>query len=238
KSKKNVVDPAAIIESYGADTARLYMLSDSPPDRDLEWTVSGIDATWRYVNRLWRLFVTPPGALAPGDAPRPAALGDIAMAALRDIHRTIADVGNDLDRFHFNKAVARIRELTNGLGDLKGDADDIAWVRRTGLDTTARLIGPIMPHLAEELWQQLGHETPLVDTPWPDFDPALIAEESVTMAVQVNGKLRGTVELAPDATREAAETAALALDAIQKLLDGNAPRKVIVVPKKVINVVV
>jgi len=237
KSKKNVVDPAAIIESYGADTARLYMLSDSPPDRDLEWTVSGIDATWRYVNRLWRLFVMPAEPLAPPDAAQPDALGDAATAILRDIHRTIADVSGDLDRFHFNKAVARIRELTNGLGDLKGDADDIAWVRRAGLDVTARLIGPIMPHLAEELWQKLGHETPLVDTPWPDFDPALIAEESVTMAVQVNGKLRGTVELPPDAPREQAETAALALDSVQRLLDGNAPRKVIVVPSKVINVV-
>ncbi len=237
KSKKNVVDPEAIIESYGADTARLYMLSDSPPDRDLEWTVSGIDATWRYVNRLWRLFVTPPGAVAPRDAAQPADLGGAASSALRDIHRTIADVSSDLDRFHFNKAVARIRELTNGLGDLKGDADDIAWVRRVGLDTAARLIGPIMPHLAEELWQHLGHETPLVDTPWPEFDPALIAEETVTMAVQVNGKLRGTVELAPDTPSEAAEQAALALEAVQNLLDGKPPRKVIVVPKKVINVV-
>ena len=238
KSKKNVVDPAAIIDTYGADTARIYMLSDSPPDRDLEWTEAGIEGAWRYVNRLWRLFTDAETPLAPQGSPPPNAMGDQADKAWRAVHKTIAEVSGDLDRFHFNRAVARIRELTNLLGDVQGDADDIAWVRRAGLETAAQLIAPIMPHLAEELWHRLGHETLLAETPWPVHDPALLAEESVTVAVQVNGKLRGTLDLPRDADREQAETEALALENVRRAIDGKAPRKVIVVPNKIINVVI
>jgi len=238
KSKKNVVDPEVIVGSYGADTARIYMMSDSPPDRDLEWTEAGIEGAWRYVNRLWRMFTEPAGAVAPAATPMPPTLGDAADKTLRAIHRTIADVGNDLDRFHFNRAVARIRELTNLLDELAGDNADVAWVRRFGLETLAQLVDPVMPHLAEELWQRLGHTTPLVDTPWPGYDEAMLVEESITIAVQVNGKLRGTVMLPPDAAKEKAEAEALALENVQRAMDGKPVRKVIVVPNKVINVVV
>jgi len=238
KSKKNVVDPEVIVGAYGADTARIYMMSDSPPDRDLEWTEAGIEGAWRYVNRLWRMFTEPAAAIAPLAAPMPAALGAAAGKTLRSIHRTIADVGNDLDRFHFNRAVARIRELTNQLDELAGDEADVAWVRRFGLETLAQLIDPVMPHLAEELWQHLGHTTPLVDSPWPDYDDSMLVEESITIAVQVNGKLRGTVMLPPDTAKEKAEAEALALENVQRAMDGKPVRKVIVVPNKVINVVV
>ncbi|MCG8544079.1 MAG: class I tRNA ligase family protein, partial [Alphaproteobacteria bacterium] len=237
KSRKNVVDPELIIDAYGADTARIYMLSDSPPDRDLEWTEAGIEGAWRYVNRLWRMFTEPAAALAPKDAPMPKTLGAEADGAWRAINRAIADVGGDLERFHFNRAVGRIRELTNLLDDLDGEGDDIAWARRRGFETVAQLIAPVMPHLAEELWQNLGHESLLVDTPWPSHDPGMLAEESVTMAVQVNGKKRGTIELPRDTERAHAETQALALDNVQRAMGGRAPRKVIVVPNKVINVV-
>jgi leucyl-tRNA synthetase len=237
KSKKNVVDPAAIIDTFGADTARIYMLSDSPPDRDLEWTEAGIEGAWRYVNRLWRLFTDADAPLAGADAPMPQPLGKEADVAWRSIHRTIAEVSGDLDRFHFNRAVARIRELTNLLGDLKGSSDDVAWVRRQGLQTTAQLIGPMMPHLAEELWQALGHQELLVDTAWPVHDPAMLAEESVTIAVQVNGKLRATLDMPRDTAREEVEIEALALENVQRATDGKPPRKVIVVPNKVVNVV-
>jgi len=237
KSKKNVVDPAAIIDTFGADTARIYMLSDSPPDRDLEWTEAGIEGAWRYVNRLWRLFTDADAPLADKDAPKPESLGQEADAAWKSIHRTIAEVGGDLDRFHFNRAVARIRELTNLLGDLKGTSDDVAWVRRQGLQTAAQLIGPMMPHLAEELWQALGHEGLLVDTPWPAHDPAMLAEESVTIAVQVNGKLRATLDMPRDTAREEVEVEALAHENVLRATDGKTPRKVIVVPNKIVNVV-
>jgi leucyl-tRNA synthetase len=237
KSKKNVVGLDGIVEEYGADTARLYLLSDSPPERDLEWTDEGIEGIWRYVNRLWRMIAEPALALPPPGAPIPDALGPAARAARHAIHRTIAAVGDDLDKFRFNRGIARIRELTNLLEALDDKEAGKGAVLREGFETAVRLFGPMMPHLAEELWQRLGHATLLADEPWPKADPALTVEESVTVAVQVNGKLRGTVILPRDAEAAAAEAAALALPAVQRLLEGHAPRKIIIVPNRIINVV-
>ena len=235
KSKHNVVDPEAILDSYGADTARLFMLSDSPPDQGLDWNDAGIDGAWRYVNRLWRMVDEPKVVLpAAGDA-APAAFSKVADDVHRRIHKTIAAVSEDLDRFHFNKAVARIRELTNSLDEL---GSDDGWMLRFGLETVVRLVGPMMPHLAEELWQKLGHDTMLVDTPWPEYDPSLLVDETVTVAVQVNGKLRGTIEFAKDGDRAAIETAALAVPNVVSAIEGKSVRKVIVVPNRIVNVVV
>ncbi len=236
KSRNNVVDPQAIIDAYGADTARLFMLSDSPPDRDLDWTDAGIDGAWRYVNRLWRMVAEPKVALVPVGSPKPGNLSPAAEKGHRAIHKTVAAVSADLDRFHFNKAVARVRELTNLLEDLDGARD--GWVLREGLETVARLIGPMMPHLAEDLWQRLGHATLVAETPWPEVDDSLLEEDSVTVAVQVNGKLRGTVNLPKDSDRETAKSAALDLDNVAKAVGGRPVRKVIVVPNRIINVVV
>ena len=236
KSRNNVVDPQAIIDAYGADTARLFMLSDSPPDRDLDWTDAGIDGAWRYVSRLWRMVAEPKVGLVPVGSPMPGDLSPAAGTAHRAIHKTIANVSADLDKFHFNKAVARVRELTNLLEDLDGAGD--GWVLREGLETVARLIGPMMPHLAEELWQRLGHETLVAETPWPEVDDSLLEEDTVTVAVQVNGKLRGTVRLPKDSDRESATSAALDLDNVVKAVGGRPVRKVIVVPNRIINVVV
>lgn len=238
KAKRNVVDPEAIIDSYGADTARLFMLSDSPPERDLEWTEAGVDGAWRYVNRLWRMVAAPNGAMAKPDAPQPADISAEALAAWRFIHKTIHNVTGDLDAFRFNRAVARVRELSNLLETLKGDAADIAWVRRRGLETVLQLISPMMPHLAEEAWRHLGHDTILADTPWPIADPGLLVEDSIVIAVQVNGKLRGTVEMPRDADRAALESQALDLEGVRRAMDGQPPRKVIVIPNKIVNVVV
>ena len=237
KSKRNVVDPEQIIEAYGADTARLFMLSDTPPERDLEWTDAGIEGAWRYVSRLWRMVTEPAGEIAAPGAEMPK-LGPAAEDAWNLVHKTIAGVTDDLNKFRFNRAVARIRELTNLLGDIEGDADDLAWTRRAGLETAVQLIGPMMPHLAEELWQQLGHETPLAETAWPVADSSRLVDDAVTIAVQVNGKLRGTVDMPRDTDRETAESLALALDGVRRAMDGRPPRKVIVVPNKIVNVVV
>ena len=158
KSRKNVVDPEAIIATYGADTARLFMLSDSPAARDLEWTDAGIEGAWRYTNRLWRMIAEPEFPLAAVTEYAPDAFDDAAEEVLRKIHRTIADVSADFDAFRFNRAVARVRELTNALANLDGDSADRAWTRRFGFETTAQLIAPVMPHLAEELWSILGHK--------------------------------------------------------------------------------
>ncbi len=237
KSKKNVVDPAWIIDTYGADTARLFMLSDSPPERDLDWTEAGIDGAFRYVNRLWRMVVAPQMPLPPVGSPAPAAFAPAVDKLRRQTHKTIALVGEDLERFHFNKAVARLRELTNSLAELKAGEEGAAWALREGLDALVILINPMLPHLAEELWAELGHTALLVETPWPVAETALLAEDSVTVAVQINGKLRGTLELPKDAPQDQAQAAALALPAVAAALDGKAPRKVIVVPNRIVNVV-
>ena len=238
KSQKNVVDPESIIDAYGADTARLFMLSDSPPERDLDWTDSGIEGAWRYANRLWRLINQPEKEFSKINAEKPEAISGAALATEKAIHITIASVSSDLDKFHFNKAVARIRELTNTLDALEPQQDGAAWVRRHGLEVAICLIGPMMPHLAEDLWHSLGHETLLADTAWPVADPNLLVENSVTIAVQVNGKLRGTLELAKDSDQKSTEEAALSLHNVASAIGDKPIRKVIIVPNRIVNVVI
>jgi leucyl-tRNA synthetase len=237
KSKKNVVDLDDIVDTYGADTARLYLLSDSPPERDLEWTAAGIDGTWRYVNRLWRLVSEPDVALPPPGNAMPDDLPPDLVALRRLTHKTIAAVTDDLDRFRFNRAVARSRELTNALEDISPTTPGAGAVMREGIETATQLLGPMMPHLAEEMWQSLGHEGLIVDAPWPQADPELVRDEQVTVAVQVNGKLRGTIDLPRDAAASAAEEAALALPQVIRVLEGRAPKKIVVVPNRIVSVV-
>ena len=241
KSKRNVVDPEAIIESYGADTARLFMLSDSPPERDLEWTDAGVEGAWRYINRVHRMSEIEGLTLPPMGTPAPAELADAALDLRRQVHKTIQGVSDDIERFRFNRAVARIRELTNAMGDF-AEAGEFSgggdWVYREAIESVARLLCPMTPHLAEELWARLGHDTLLAEAAWPEWDPALIVDDAVTVAVQVNGKLRGTVDLARGIAQDEAESAALALDAVARAIEGKDIRKVIVVPDRIINVVV
>ncbi|NFV78524.1 leucine--tRNA ligase [Magnetospirillum aberrantis] len=237
KSKRNVVDPAYIIDTYGADTARLFMLSDSPPERDLEWTEAGVDGAWRYVNRLWRLVGTVIESLPPAGSTMPE-LGAEALKLRRQTHKTIAGLSDDLERFAFNKAVARLRELTNALGEVKPTTPDLAWSLREGLEAALLMAAPMMPHLAEELWAELGHAEAVTATPWPKADPALLVEDSVTVAVQVNGKLRATIELPKDADPKLAEETALAQAPVIAAMSGKTPRKVVVVPNRIVNVVV
>jgi len=238
KSRRNVVDPAEILELYGADSGRLFMMSDSPPERDLEWTESGIDGSWRYVNRIWRLIAAPDGAVAMAGAAQPDAFGEACVAMTRMIHRAIFAVTADLELFRFNRAVAHVRELTNALEAFGSQEAGHDWVRRFGFDTTVKLIGPMMPHIAEELWQRLGHEKLLAESDWPVADKAFLIDETVTIAVQVKGKLRGTIEMPRDAENAVVEQAALALEPVRRAMGGAAPRRVIVVTNKIVNVVV
>tara|TARA_B100000315_G_scaffold255950_1_gene300651 strand:- start:3055 stop:5619 length:2565 start_codon:yes stop_codon:yes gene_type:complete len=238
KSKKNVVDPEIIISEYGADTARLFMLSDSPPDRDLDWTEAGIEGAWRYINRLWRMVSEaniPIGELA---APMPDSIAEDVEKVRRSIHQTVHAVSADLDKFHFNKAVARIRELTNALDSLNSDSSGASWVYRDGIETVVKLIGPIVPHIAEEMWQSLGHKNYVIETAWPGYDETLLVDDTVTVGVQVNGKIRGTVELPQDCDQSTAEAMGLDLDTVVKAIDGKEVRKVIYVPNRILNVVV
>jgi len=238
KSKKNVVGLDAIVDTYGADTARFYLLSDSPPERDLEWTETGIEGIWRYVNRLWRMVSELSVPLPPPGSAVPATLSPPVAAIRRATHKTIAAVTDDLDKFRFNRAVARIRELTNALDELPAAEPGAPEVLREGLETLARLLGPMMPHLAEEMWQELGGNGLLADQPWPLFDSDLTRDEQVTLAVQVNGKLRATLDVPRDTAPDAIENAALALPQVSRWLDGHSPRKVIVVPNRIVNIVV
>ncbi len=241
KSKKNVVDPQTIIDAYGADTVRLFIVSDSPPERDLDWTDSGIDGAWRYLGRLWRLIEDSQATLPAPGAPMPAELGSDTGAAFelrRTVNKAIRDITDDIERLHFNRMVAHLRELSNAIADLKGDDPATRWARREALETLVRLAAPTIPHICEEMWVLLGHDDMLVGVPWPEADARLVADDTVTIAVQVNGKLRGKLELPLDASREAAEAAALDLDGVKTAMDGKVARKVIVVPNRIVNVVV
>jgi len=238
KSRRNVVDPELILDTYGADAGRLFMMSDSPPERDLEWTEAGIEGAWRYLNRLWRLIADPDVPIGASDAPLPEKTDAAGTAVLRAVHQTIAAVTEGLERFRFNRAVAHVRELTNLLGDYHDAGPEHDGIRRFAFETAVQLIGPMMPHIAEEFWQMLGHSNLLADAPWPKADPAYLIDETVTIAVQIKGKLRGTIEMPRDADTAAVEDAALALDAVQRVTEGNPPQRVIVVPNKIVNVVV
>ncbi len=238
KSRRNVVDPELILDTYGADAGRLFMMSDSPPERDLEWTEAGIEGAWRYINRLWRLLADPAAPIGNADASLHKEAGAEGDAVLRAVHQTVAAVTEDLERFRFNRAVAHVRELTNLLGDYSDAGPAHDGIRRLAFETAVQLIGPMMPHIAEEFWQMLGHSELLADAPWPKADPAYLVDETVTIAVQIKGKLRGTIEMPRDADKTAVEDAALALDAVRRVTEGNPPQRVIVVPNKIVNVVV
>jgi len=248
KSIKNTVDPEAIIEAYGADTARWFMLSDSPPDREMEWTDAGIGGAFRFVNKLWRLVDEAADNLPTVTdfdraLPDAAALGIAGLTLRRSAHKTVATATEDIERFRFNRAVARIYELANSLTNFQANNDGERWALREAFELLTRLVAPMMPHLAEEMWRRLGRGSSgeaglLVDLPWPEADPELLIDAKVTLGVQVNGKLRATIDLPRDAEDAQAEHLALAHPGVQRFLDGKAPRRVVVVRNRIVNVVV
>jgi leucyl-tRNA synthetase len=232
KSKRNVVDPEEIIDSYGADTARLFMLSDSPPERDLEWSDTGVKGAWRYLGSVWRMVVEFEGGSADICKKQIDADGE---SLLQDIHQTIEGVTGDLEKFHFNRAVARIRQLTNALNENTNNINTA--IRRQGVEIILRLLAPMTPHICAELWGRLGNKTSLFDIEWPTADQKYIQKDTITLPVQVNGKKRATIELPREHDKSAAEAAALSNEAVQRSIAGKSVRKVIVVPGKIINVV-
>ncbi|RVV96665.1 leucine--tRNA ligase [Mesobaculum littorinae] len=227
KSKRNVVDPVAIIDHYGADTARWFVLSDSPPERDVEWTASGAEAAHRHLSRVWRLASEVDETAVEGD---PEADQDL----LRALHRTIHDVTMGIESFGFNSAVARLYAFTNQLS--KSEAGRGA--KREAMQTLAQLMAPMTPHLAEEIWQMLGGKGLVAREEWPEADPALLVEDSVTMPIQINGKRRSEITVPADMGRAEIEKLVLDTDTVQKALNGGSPKKLIVVPGRIVNVVV
>ncbi len=222
KSKKNTVDPEPIVDQYGADAVRWFVLSDSPPERDLPWSESGIEGAWRFVQRLWRLIEADGAAKAEGD--------DIALRKL--CHRTTVGIESDINGLQFNKAVARLYSLCSAIEKAPQSAD-----REQAIRTLLLLVSPMVPHVAEEAWATAGNDGLIADAAWPEVDPALLVDDEVTIAVQVNGKLRDTLVFPKGAPKDEVEAAALASDKIVRLLEGKPPRKVIVVPDRLVNIV-
>lgn len=240
KSKKNTVSPEDIIESFGADTARWFMLSDSPPERDVEWTDDGATGAHRFVQRVWRL-VCETAEHVRGVTPKAATDGPV-LAASKAAHKALKAVGEDIEKLAFNRAIARVHQLVNDLQEplsaLDAGADEATRAAaREAVDILIHLVAPFMPHLAEECWAQIGGEGMVAASAWPEFDPALVVDNEIVLPVQINGKKRGDLTIARDADQSAVEDAALKLDFVQKALNGSQPRKVIVVPQRIVNIV-
>ncbi|MGA2893429.1 MAG: leucine--tRNA ligase [Xanthobacteraceae bacterium] len=246
KSKRNTVDPDEIIGGYGADVARWFMLSDSPPDRDVEWTERGVQGAWRFSQRLWRLVGEGAEIAKSAPAERPAEFGPAALSLRKATHRALAAVTADIEKLHFNVCVAQIYEFANALNEFIGNIDteegavaaDQRWAMREAVKVLVQLFHPMMPHLAEECWAALGHNGLVAQAAWPQVEPALLVESTVTLPVQINGKKRADVTVARDASNAEIEAAVLALDAVKQALAGKPPRKVIIVPQRIVNVVV
>ena len=238
KSKKNVIDPQDILDTYGADAARLFILSDSPPERDLEWTESGIEGAWRYVNRLHKLVTDILADLPAAGTDTPSDFSDAALDLRREAHKAVIDVAKHIDDFHMNKAVAILRGLSNNIQSFKPSSDADKWALREVIEIFVRCINPMAPHLAEELWSLLGHDTLLTHTPWPEADESLMKQDTISIGVQVNGKVRATITLPSDADKDTTEQIALSDPGVMKFTDGKDIKKVIVVPGRIVNVVV
>ena len=266
KSKRNTVDPDEIIAGYGADVARWFMLSDSPPDRDVNWTEKGVQGAWRFVQRLWRLIGEAAEIAEGAPDERPSRFSPQATALRKAAHTALARVTDDIEKLHFNVCIAYIYEFTNALNGIIGElgaqegqegepkkgarggsdgpsrsdsacAPDLRWAMREAANILVRLFHPMMPHLAEECWAMLGHDTLVAQAPWPQVERALLVEETVTLPVQINGKKRADVTVARSAGNVDIENAVLALDAVKRALEGRSPKKVIIVPQRIVNVV-
>jgi leucyl-tRNA synthetase len=248
KSKKNTVDPDDIIKEYGADVARWFMLSDSPPERDVEWTERGVQGAWRFMQRLWRLVGESAEIAQSAPADRPSQFTPAATTLRKATHYALSRVTDDIEKLHFNVCVAHIYEFANRISTIIGEIEDpegavpalgpdFHWAMREAVNVLVQLFHPMMPHLAEECWAALGHDTLVAEASWPQVERDLLIENTLTLPVQINGKKRADVTVARDAGAGEIEAAVLALEAVQKVLDGKVPKKVIVVPQRIVNVV-
>jgi leucyl-tRNA synthetase len=251
KSKKNTIDPDIFTSEYGADTARWFMLSDSPPERDVLWSEEGVQGAWRFMHRVWRMvddaadrMTRVPGApdMVKSSAEIEAAVNQAGQDLRKAAHMAVHTVAKDIENLRFNRAIAQIYDFTNKLGAALASPNKITTgkesaVLREACEFLAKIIAPFMPHLAEECWARLGHNTLLANEPWPEADPVLLIDDTVTIAVQVNGKRRDELTVARNAAKEEIEAAALGLASVVRALEGRTVKKVIVVPQRIVNVV-
>ncbi len=238
KSKNNGIDPQTMVDKYGADTVRLFSMFAAPPEQSLEWSEAGVEGMARFLKRLWREMTA--HAAHPDHPQVDPSLLDAGQKALRrQLHETIQKVGDDFGRRHaFNTAIAALMELLNALNRFGDQSDQGRAVRHEALQTMVLLLNPVVPHISHALWQVLGHpETVLEDQPWPQADPSAMVRDTLTLAVQINGKLRATIEVAAGASKDDAQALALAQPQVAHFLEGLSVRKVIVVPGKIVNIV-
>jgi leucyl-tRNA synthetase len=244
KSKRNTVDPDDIISTYGADTARWFMLSDSPPERDVIWTEAGVQGAYKQTQRLWRLVCEIERVVGSERPPAPASFGETATRIRRIAHGALAKIEDDIERLRFNVCIATIYEFANALTAAIGEIDkmpvpdDVRAAFAEAGDILIQVFAPMMPHLAEECWETLGHKTFVSQSTWPVADRSLIVSAEATYVAQVNGKKRGELTIGREADAKEVERAALALDAVRRAMDNKPVRKVIIVPNRIVNVVV
>jgi len=237
KSKNNGVDPQSMIEAYGADTCRLFMMFASPPDMSLEWSDSGVEGASRFLRRVWRLAQGHVSQGLPGKLDT-AALSDEQKVIRRAIHAAIKQASTDIGQYHkFNTAIAQVMTVMNVLEKAPQATEQDRALLQEGLEAVTLLLAPITPHISHELWQQLGHAGSVIDAAWPSVDEQALVQDTITLVVQVNGKLRGQVEMPAAASREEVEAAARSNENVLRFIDGLTIRKVIVVPGKLVNIV-
>jgi leucyl-tRNA synthetase len=241
KSKKNVVDPEYLIEKYGADTARMFCLFASPPEKDLDWSDQGVDGSARFLNRVWRLFYEQHPHLQNVKSLSFGTVLEGDQKSLRQkTHKTIKKVTEDIERFHFNTAISAIMELVNEIyvSEIKDRTDEMS--RRVvceAIETVVVLLSPFVPHFAEELWEALGNRASIIKTQWPDYDPEAVLEDEILIVIQVNGRLRDRMTLPTSYGEEEVKAWALKSERIRKLVEGKEIKRVILVPKKLVNIV-
>jgi leucyl-tRNA synthetase len=238
KSKNNGVDPSTLVTTYGADTVRLFSMFAAPPEQSMEWSEAGVEGAWRFLKRLWQQVQDHvcAGEVAPLETD---SLSDEALEVRRRVHETIAKTGDDYGRRHtFNTAIAAIMECSNHLARFEPANAVERAVAREGWESLVRLIAPVTPHIAQSLWESLGHDDDILEAGWPVLDENARRQQRVTVVVQVNGKVRGRIEVPPATDREALQAAALAEENVARFVDGKPVRKVIVVPDKLVNIVV
>ena len=241
KSKKNVVDPERLIEKYGADTARMFCLFASPPEKDLDWSDQGVEGSARFLNRVWRLFYEQyPHLQNVKPLPFGTVLEGDQKSLRQKTHKTIKKVTEDIERFHFNTAISAVMELVNEIyvSEVKDRTDEISRrVAREAIETVVVLLSPFVPHFAEELWEVLGNRESIIKTRWPDYDPEAVLEDEILIVIQVNGRLRDRMTIPASYGEEEVKAWALKSERIRKLVEGKEIKRVILVPKKLVNIV-
>jgi len=239
KSKGNVVDPNALIDRYGADTARLFSLFAAPPEKDLDWSDQGVDGSFRFLNRVWKLVHDRLDLIKNSGKVNLSALTNEERSLRRAVHKTIRKVTEDIEeRFHFNTAIAAVMELLNVLQSTELSTPQFGAVMKEALGSMVQMLAPFVPHVTEELWQRMGHGTPLSETPWPDYDREAVVDDEALVVIQVNGKLRSKFTVPAGTDEETMKTIALADEKVQPFMEGKQVRKVICIPGKLVNIVV